>query len=151
MSCKENGFKPCAPESCSPLVCYTPEFENVASVLIDMTKKSARKLLFEPPATVCLGLCSAATRDVSYDSLVTELVLSAVKTWLDTHAKESHCKVLDSSSMPPAMVGLSLCSAAMPDVSSDSLFAALVLNALKRGWSGLRKSLFVRLLTAAPT
>ena len=33
--------------------------------------------------------------------------------------------------MPPAMVGLSLCSAAMPDVSSDSLFIALELRALK--------------------
>ena len=39
-----------------------------ASVLINLAIKSARKLLFGPPATVGLCLCSAATHDVSCDS-----------------------------------------------------------------------------------
>ena len=44
--------------------------KSEASVLIDLTTKSAKKLVVEPPA-VGLGLCSAATHDVSYDSLFT--------------------------------------------------------------------------------
>ena len=28
LSCKENGFEPSAPQSCSPVVCSKPEFEN---------------------------------------------------------------------------------------------------------------------------
>ena len=67
----------------------TPAFPDLLRQfrLFDLTVTSARKLLFEQPATVGWSLCVAATRDVSYDSLVTELVLSAVKTWLDMHAK----------------------------------------------------------------
>ena len=59
-------------------MCNTPDFENVASFLIDMATKSARKLLFEPSATVGLGLCSAATHEVSYDPLVAALELRAL-------------------------------------------------------------------------
>ena len=44
--------------------------KSEASVLIDLTTKSAKKLVIEPPATVGLGLCSAAIPDVSYDSFL---------------------------------------------------------------------------------
>ena len=39
-----------------------------------------RSLVVELPATVGLGLCSAAVHDVSYESLFTALELSALKT-----------------------------------------------------------------------
>ena len=41
--------------------------ESEASIPIELTIDSARKLVVEPPATVGLGLCSAAAHDVSYD------------------------------------------------------------------------------------
>ena len=45
--------------------------KSEASVLIDLTTKSVKKLVVEPPATVELGLCSAAIHVVPYDSLFT--------------------------------------------------------------------------------
>ena len=58
------------------------------SVLIDLTTKSAKKLVVEPPATVELGLCSDAIHDVSFDSLFTALDLCALNYgW---SAKESN-------------------------------------------------------------
>ena len=72
--------------------------KSEASVLIDLTIKSAKKLVVEPPATVVLGLCSAAIHDVSYDSLFTALELSALKPWLVRPAKESDCTVSDCGS-----------------------------------------------------
>ena len=56
--------------------------KSEAPVLIDLTTKSAKKLVVVPPATVELGLCSAAIHDVSYDSLFTALELIALKPWL---------------------------------------------------------------------
>jgi hypothetical protein len=72
--------------------------KSEASVLIDLTIKSAKKLVVEPPATVGLGLCSAAIHDVSYDSLFTALELSALKPWLIRPTKESDCTVTDCGS-----------------------------------------------------
>ena len=43
--------------------------KSEASVLIDLTTKSAKKLVVEPSASVGLGLCSAAIHDISNDSL----------------------------------------------------------------------------------
>merc|ERR1712012_1109683 len=60
--------------------------------------KSAKKLMVEPPATVGLGLCSAAIHDVSYDSLFTAMELSALKPWLVRPTKESDCTVTDCGS-----------------------------------------------------
>ena len=67
--------------------------KSEAPVLIDLTTKSAKKLVVVPPATVGLGLCSAAIHDVSYDSLFTALELIALKPWLVIPAKESDCTV----------------------------------------------------------
>ena len=64
-----------------------------APVLFDLTTKSAKKLVVEPPATVGLGLCSDAFHDVSYDSLFAALELSALKPWLVRPAKGSDCTV----------------------------------------------------------
>ena len=47
------------------------------------------KLAVEPSATVGLSLSSAASRDVSYDSLFTAMELSPVKPWMVKPAKES--------------------------------------------------------------
>ena len=52
------------------------------SVLIDLTTKSTKKLMVEPPAIVGLGPCSAAIRVVPYNSLFTSLELRAFKQWL---------------------------------------------------------------------
>ena len=54
--------------------------------------------MVEPPATVGLGLCSAALHDVSHDSLLTALELSAVKPWLVRPARESERQVTDRGS-----------------------------------------------------
>ena len=72
--------------------------ESVASVLIDLMTKSAKKLMVEPPPTVGLGLCSAALHDVSYDSLFTAVELSTLKPWLVRPAIESDCTVIDCGS-----------------------------------------------------
>ena len=56
--------------------------KSEASVPIDLTTKSVKKLVVEPPSEVGLGLCSAAIHDVSYDSLFTALELSALKLWV---------------------------------------------------------------------
>ena len=52
--------------------------KSEASVLIDLTIKSAKKLMFEPLTTVELDLCSAAVHDVSYDSLFTAMDVDSV-------------------------------------------------------------------------
>ena len=52
--------------------------KSEASVLINLTIKSAKKLMFEPLATVGLDLCSAAVHDVSYDSLFTAMDVDSV-------------------------------------------------------------------------
>ena len=49
--------------------------------------------MVELPATVGLGVCSAAILDVSLDSLFTALELSALKTWLVRLANVSDCTV----------------------------------------------------------
>ena len=61
--------------------------KSEASVLLDMTTRSAKVLMVEPPA-VGLGLSSAATHDVSYDCFFTALELSALKPWLVRPARE---------------------------------------------------------------
>ena len=43
--------------------------KSETSVLIDLTTKSAKNLVVQPPAMVGLGLRSAAIHHVSYDSL----------------------------------------------------------------------------------
>ena len=48
-----------------------------------------QKLGVEPFATVGLSLSSAASRDVSYDSLFTAMELSPLKPWLVKLSKES--------------------------------------------------------------
>ena len=58
-----------------------------SSIFIEFTIKSAMKLVVEPPATVGLGLCSAAIHDVSCDYLFTALELSALNSWLARIAK----------------------------------------------------------------
>ena len=58
------------------------------SVLIDLTTKSTKKLMAEPPALVGLGPCSAAIHVVSYDSSFTTLELCALKQWLVRPARE---------------------------------------------------------------
>ena len=63
-----------------------------------MTTTSAKKLMVEPPATVGLGLCSAAVHDVSYDSLFAALELSALKPWLVRPAKKTPCTEVDCGS-----------------------------------------------------
>ena len=74
---------------------YTSSPKSEASVLMDRTTKSAKKLMIEPPATVGLGLCSAATPGVSHDSLFTAVELSAWEMFLIRPAKELNCKVTD--------------------------------------------------------
>ena len=51
--------------------------------------------MVQPPATVGLGLCSAAIHDVSDDFLFTALELSALNLWLVRLAKELDCTVTD--------------------------------------------------------
>ena len=65
-----------------------------------------QKLGVEPSATVGLSLSSAASRDVSFDSLFTAMDLSPVKPWLVRPEKES-----DRTEDPD------LCSGAIHDVS----------------------------------
>ena len=70
-----------------------PEFENVESVLIEMTTKVRHEKLFEPPATVALGLCSAVIPEVSNDSLFIVWEMQHGKTCLVRFAKEFACEV----------------------------------------------------------
>ena len=58
--------------------------KSETSVLIDLTTKSIKKLMVEPPAMVGLGLSlfSCAIHDVPYDCFFTALELSALKPWL---------------------------------------------------------------------
>ena len=60
--------------------------KSEASVLVDLTTKSAKKLEVDTPATVGLGLYSQLF-DVSYDSPLTALELSVMKPWLVRPAK----------------------------------------------------------------
>ena len=53
--------------------------KSEASVLFKLMTKSARKLVVEPPVTVGLGFCTATIHDISYDSLFTAKVFTAVK------------------------------------------------------------------------
>ena len=69
----------------------TPKSE--AHVLVDLTTKSAKKLVGEPPATVGLGLCSQLFIFVSYDSPFTASEFSALKLWLPRNASELDCTV----------------------------------------------------------
>ena len=58
--------------------------KSEASILNELTIDSARKFVVEPPATVGLGVCSAAIHDISYDFLFTALELSALNPcWSD--------------------------------------------------------------------
>ena len=82
-----------------------------------------QKLGVEPSATVGLSLSSAASRDVSYDSLSTAMDPSPVKPWLIKPAKESD-----------RTEETDLCSAAIHDVSFDSPFTALELSVLNCDW-----------------
>ena len=50
--------------------------------LIEFTIESAKKYVAEPPGTVGLSFCSAASHDVSYVSLFTAMELAALKPWL---------------------------------------------------------------------
>ena len=68
-----------------------------------------QKLRVEPSATVALSLSSAASRDVSFDSLFTAMDLSPTED-------------------------PDLCSAAIHDVSFDSAFTALELSVLNCDW-----------------
>ena len=52
--------------------------KSEASVLIDLTIKSAKKLMVEPLTTVRLDLCKATIHDVSYDSLFTAMDVDSV-------------------------------------------------------------------------
>ena len=67
--------------------------KSEASVLLDMTTKSAKKLMVEPAAT-WVGLCSAAVHDVLYVFFSSALVLNALKPWLVRPAQESCCTVI---------------------------------------------------------
>ena len=48
--------------------------------------------------TVGLGFCTATIHDISYDSLFTAKVFTALKLWLARRVKESACKVTDRGS-----------------------------------------------------
>ena len=93
-----------------------------------------QKLRVEPSATVALSLSSAASRDVSYDSLFTAMDLSPVKAWLVKPAKESH-KTEDQDLCTASDNGVgSLLSASTHNVSFDSPFTALELSVLNCDW-----------------
>ena len=78
--------------------CTPASLKSEASVLIKLMTKSARKLVVEPPVTVGLGFCTAAIHDISYDSLFTAKVFTAVKPCMARRVKESACKVTDRGS-----------------------------------------------------
>ena len=61
--------------------------DHLHELSLELAIDSARKLVVEPPATVGLGLCSAALHDVSYDFLFTASELSALNSWLARTAK----------------------------------------------------------------
>ena len=63
--------------------------KSEVSALIDLTTRSAKKLMVGPSATVGLGLNSAASHDVSYDSLFTASETNALTPWLVGLANES--------------------------------------------------------------
>ena len=67
--------------------CTHTSFVQNRQFFIEFTIKSAMKLVVEPPATVGLGLCSAAIHDVSCDYLFTALELSALNSWLARTAR----------------------------------------------------------------
>ena len=56
--------------------------------MIDLETKSVNKLVVELLAMVDLGLCSAATCDVSHGSTFTVLELTVLKPWLVGQAWE---------------------------------------------------------------
>ena len=68
--------------------------KSEASVLVDLTTKSAKKLVVDTPATVGLGLYSQPF-DVSYDSPFTALEVSTLKPWLVRPASELDSTVTD--------------------------------------------------------
>ena len=53
-------------------------FKSEASILIEVTINSAKKLVVEPPVTVDLSFCLAALHDVSCVSLLSVTVSTAV-------------------------------------------------------------------------
>ena len=71
---------------------YVQTSKSEASVPIDLTFRSVKKLVVELLAVVGLGLCSAAIYDVSYDFLFTASEFSVSEPWLVRRVKESGCK-----------------------------------------------------------
>ena len=72
--------------------------KSEASVLIEFTIKSIRKMVVEPPVTAGLGFCSAAIHDVLFDSLFTAMELTALKPWSVRPVKETNWNVTDRGS-----------------------------------------------------
>ena len=67
-----------ADPECTPHSCCT---KSEVQVLIDLTTKSAKNFVAQPPATVSgVGLCSLLF-DVSFDPLFTALEMSVFKPW----------------------------------------------------------------------